>query len=63
MKKLMTLAAVVSLSAGAAFAGGYDAPAVEAEPIVVENGSSSSAGLIVPALLVLGVLAAASSGT
>jgi hypothetical protein len=35
---------------------------VEAEPVAVEQGASSSnAGLIVPALLLLGVIAAASS--
>ena len=62
MKKLATLAAVLTLAAGSAFAGGYSAPMVEAEPIAVqESASSSSAGLIVPALLLLGVIAAASS--
>lgn len=61
MKKIATLAAVMTLSAGAAFAGGYSAPVVEAEPVVVEQASTSNAGLIVPALLLLGVIAAASS--
>ena len=62
MKKLATLAAALTLTAGSAFAGGYSAPVVEAEPIAVEESTSSSnAGLIVPALLLLGVIAAASS--
>ncbi len=37
MKKLATVAAVLTLSASAALAGGYSAPMVEAEPIVVEE--------------------------
>lgn len=61
MKKLATVAAVLTLSASAAFAGGYSAPVVEAEPIVVEEAGTSNAGLIVPALLLLGVIAAAAS--
>lgn len=62
MKKIATLAAVMTLTAGTAFAGGYSAPVVEAEPVAVEQaGTSSNAGLIVPALLLLGVIAAASS--
>ena len=61
MKKLATVAAVLTLSASAAFAGGYSAPVVEAEPIVVEEAGTTNAGLIVPALLLLGVIAAASS--
>lgn len=61
MKKIATLAAVMTLTAGAAFAGGYSAPVVEAEPVVVEEAGTTNAGLIVPALLLLGVIAAASS--
>lgn len=61
MNKLAILAAALTLTAGSAMAGGYSAPMVEAEPIAVEEGSSSNAGLIVPALLLLGVIAAASS--
>lgn len=62
MKKIAALSVVLSFAAGAAFAGGYAAPAIEAEPVVVEGGgSSSNAGLIVPALLLIGVIAAASS--
>ncbi|MCB2095926.1 MAG: hypothetical protein KDE11_16120 [Rhodobacteraceae bacterium] len=63
MKKMATLAVVLGLSAGAAVAGGYSAPMVEAEPMVVQDASSSGAGLIVPAILLLGLAAAASSGT
>lgn len=63
MKKLATVAAVLTLSASAAFAGGYSAPVVEAEPIVVEEAGTSNAGLIVPALLLLGVIAAAASNS
>lgn len=62
MKKIATLATVIALTASTALAGGYSAPVVEAEPVAVETGASSSnAGLIVPALLLLGVIAAASS--
>ena len=61
MKKIATLAAVITLTAGAAFAGGYSAPMVEAEPVAVAPAGTSNAGLIVPALLLLGVIAAASS--
>ena len=42
MKKIATLAAVLTLTAGSAFAGGYSAPMVEAEPIMVEESTSSS---------------------
>ncbi|OCX61068.1 hypothetical protein BFP70_16590 [Thioclava sp. SK-1] len=55
MKKIATLALVAGLSASTAFAGGYTAPVVEAEPVVVEGGSSSNAGILVPVLLLLGV--------
>jgi hypothetical protein len=62
MKKIATLAIALTLTAGASLAGGYVAPVVEATPVVVEdNGSSSNAGLIVPALLLLGVIAAVAS--
>lgn len=61
MKKIATIALALGLTASTAFAGGYSAPVVEAEPVVVEGSSSSNAGLIVPALLLLGVIAAASS--
>lgn len=63
MKKIATLAVVIGLTAGASFAGGYSAPAVEAEPMVAAGASSSGAGLLVPVLLLLGLAAASSSGT
>ncbi|MCB2136871.1 MAG: hypothetical protein KDE08_13145 [Rhodobacteraceae bacterium] len=63
MKKIATLALVLGLSAGAAVAGGYSEPMVEGDPIVAAGASSSGSGLLIPALLLLGVAAAASSGT
>jgi hypothetical protein len=63
MKTIATLAVVLGLSAGAAFAGGYAAPMVEGDPMVEAATSSSGQGLIVPVLLLIGLAAAASSGT
>ena len=63
MKKIATLAVVLGLTAGASFAGGYSAPAVEAEPMVAAGASSSGGGLLIPAILLLGLAAASSSGT
>ena len=60
MKKIATLALVLGLTATTSFAGGYTAPVVEAEPVVVEESSSSNAGLLVPALLVIALIVAAS---
>jgi len=58
MKKL-ALAAVLSVAASSAFAGGIVAPVME--PAVVEAQTSSSAsGIVVPLMLLL-VLAAAAS--
>ncbi|MEM9522728.1 MAG: hypothetical protein AAF982_01835 [Pseudomonadota bacterium] len=52
MKKI-ACAAAFSLAASTAFAGSYDDPIIEPE-IIVEETSSSSAGILVPlALLVL----------
>jgi hypothetical protein len=62
MKKLAIAATALSMMAGAAFAGGYSEPVVEPEPVVVEEAASSSnAAWIIPGLLLLGVIAAASS--
>jgi hypothetical protein len=61
MKKIATIALALGLTASTAFAGGYSAPVVEAEPVVVEGSSSSNAGLLIPALLVVGLIAAAAS--
>ncbi|RQP04801.1 MAG: hypothetical protein D1H97_16180 [Paracoccus sp. BP8] len=50
------------MSASTALAGGYVAPVVEVEPVVVdEKPASTNAGLVVPALLLLGVIAAIAS--
>ncbi|MDO5647833.1 hypothetical protein [Paracoccus sp. (in: a-proteobacteria)] len=59
MKKVAIVAAVAGMTATSALAGGYVAPVVEVEPVVVTaQPASSNAGLVVPALLVLGVIAA-----
>ncbi|MDO5647834.1 hypothetical protein [Paracoccus sp. (in: a-proteobacteria)] len=61
MKKVAIAAAVAGLTATSAVAGGYVAPVapVTVEPVVVTaQPASSNAGLVVPALLVLGVIAA-----
>lgn len=59
MKKL-ALAAVISLSASTAFAGGMAEPVMEPE-VMVEEASSSSGNIVVPLLVVLLLAAAASS--
>lgn len=59
MKKIVSLAAVLGLSASAALAGGLSAPVVEAEPVVVEDTASSGNGLLVPGLLALALVGAA----
>ncbi|MBK1636124.1 hypothetical protein [Rhodovulum adriaticum] len=46
MKKI-ALAAAVSVAATTAFAGGYSEPVIEPE-IIVEDTSSSAAGILVP---------------
>ncbi len=62
MTKFATFAAALGLTATSALAGGYVAPVVDVEPVVVEEQpSSSNAGLVVPALLLLGVIAAVAS--
>ncbi|WP_168796812.1 hypothetical protein [Phaeovulum veldkampii] len=61
MNKFATIALALSLTAGTAFAGGYEAPVVEAEPVVVEGNSSSDAGILVPLLLLVGIAAVASN--
>ena len=58
MKKL-ALAAVLSATAGTAFAGNIEPVVVEPAPVVIaEDTSSSSAGIIVPILAVLLIAAA-----
>ncbi len=62
MTRFATFAAVLGLTASHALAGGYVAPVVEVEPVVVDTRpASSNAGLIIPALLLLGVIAAIAS--
>ena len=60
MKKLATVALALGLTASTAFAGGYTAPVVEAEPVVVAQSSSSNPAIVIPALLLLAVAVAAS---
>lgn len=62
MTKFATFAAALGLSASSALAGGYVAPVVDVEPVVVDTKpASTNAGLVVPALLLLGVVAAVAS--
>ncbi|MFI0396209.1 hypothetical protein [Paracoccus jiaweipingae] len=62
MTKFATFVAALGLSASTALAGGYVAPVVDVEPVVVDTKpASSNAGLVVPALLLLGVIAAVAS--
>ena len=62
MTKFATFAVALGLSASTALAGGYVAPVVELEPVVVDTRpASTNAGLVVPALLLLGVIAAVAS--
>lgn len=56
MKKLV-LAAAFAGAASTAMAGSYAEPVIEA-PVIVEETTSSSAGILIP-LLVLAVIAAA----
>ena len=60
MKKFL-LAAVASLTAGSAMAGGLAEPAMEPE-VVEAKAASSGAGIIVPLLLLILVAAALSGG-
>jgi len=62
MTKLTAFAAALALSASTALAGGYVAPIVEVEPVVVNTKpASTNAGLIIPALLLLGIIAVIAS--
>ncbi len=58
MKKI-ALAAAFSVAASTAFAGSYVEPIIEPE-VIVEDTASSGAGIIVP-LLLLALVAAATS--
>ena len=62
MTNFATFALALGLSASTALAGGYVAPVVDVEPVVVDTKpASTNAGLVVPALLLLGVIAAVAS--
>jgi len=62
MTKFTAFALAFGLSASTALAGGYVAPVVEIEPVIVDTKpASTNAGLVVPALLLLGVIAAVAS--
>ncbi|SHM05342.1 hypothetical protein SAMN05444389_103145 [Paracoccus solventivorans] len=62
MTKLSAVAVALGLTASSAFAGGYVAPVVDVEPVVVDTRpASTNAGLVIPALLLLGVIAAVAS--
>lgn len=62
MTKFTAFAAALALSASTALAGGYVAPIVEVEPVVVDTKpASTNAGLIIPALLLLGIIAVIAS--
>lgn len=62
MTKLSAVAVALGLTASTAFAGGYVAPVVDVEPVVVDTRpASTNAGLVIPALLLLGVIAAVAS--
>ncbi len=62
MTKLSAVAVALGLSASSALAGGYVAPVVDVEPVVVDTRpASTNAGLVIPALLLLGVIAAVAS--
>lgn len=60
MKNIVALAAALGFTMTSAMAGGFVAPVVEVQhPIIVEErAASSNAGLVVPTLLLLGVIAA-----
>lgn len=69
MKKTIVTAAVLAAFAAPVMAGGLD-PIVEGAPIlepvseaIGSSGSIGSAGGVLPALLLLGLLAAATSGS
>jgi len=59
MRKLFLAAAALSFAAPAAFAGGYEKPVIEAEPVVVAAPSTSNPALVVPAVLLLAIAIAA----
>ena len=61
MRKVFAAAAVLSITASGAMAGGYTARVEETKPVVVKGNSSSNAGILIPVLLLVGIAVAASS--
>ena len=61
MKKIALAAAITAVAATAAFAGGLDAPMMEAAPMVEEAAGSSAGGFVVPLLLLALVALAVSN--
>ncbi|RWR46273.1 hypothetical protein EOW65_14225 [Sinirhodobacter ferrireducens] len=59
MRKLLLTATALSFAAPAAFAGGYEKPIIETEPVVVAAPSTSNPALVVPAVLLLALAVAA----
>ncbi|MGB0959809.1 MAG: hypothetical protein ACPGVK_06110 [Halocynthiibacter sp.] len=60
MRKTFALIAAGVFAASAASAGSYSDATVEAAPVMVEeSGSSVSAGAVIAALVVIGLIAAA----
>ena len=57
MKKLV-LAAALTAAASTAYAGSYADPIIEA-PVIVEETASSSAGIIIPLLVLAAIIAVA----
>ena len=64
MRKLFVASAIAAVTASSAIAGGYVAPVVAPAPVVVEQGSSSSAGIWIPLalLLIIGVIVSQDDG-
>ncbi len=60
MRKLLLASAIAAVTASSALAGGYVAPVMAPAPVVVEKGSSSSAGIWIPLalLVIIGVIVA-----
>ena len=63
MRKLLLTAAALSFAAPAAFAGGYEKPIIETEPVVVASPPTSDPALVVPAILLLALAVAAGGGS
>lgn len=62
MKKVLSLAAALSVTASVAFAGGPVVTPVEPQPEVLPAAASSSGGGLLPILLGVAVIAAIAGG-